>query len=118
MNQFKRKKQLNNSINSLRDTTAIGIVGDLVQLTTSDGAPVKGNFNQDLYTLDLTNPKTGEVQKYWADAGLRGSLKMAKVVAGMLVEIVHTGTKEIEQGTVQTYDIFELEDSGAAVRSA
>lgn len=69
----------------------------------------KGNFDQDLYTLEMRDPATGEIQKYWADAGIRGTLKMAKIKPETLIEIEHTGDKEIEQGTVQTYDIFGAE---------
>ena len=59
--------------------------------------------------MTLKDIKTGEANKFWADAGIRGSLKMARVEPGQPIEIVHTGDKEIEQGTVQTYDIFALE---------
>ena len=74
-----------------------------------DGTSVVGKFGQELWTFDLADKKTGEIKKYWGDGGLKGSFKMCNLKPGMYIEIVHTGTKKIEDGTVQTYDVFELE---------
>lgn len=75
-------------------------------------------YGTELFQIELSDPKSGEIKTYWCDAGLRGTLKMAKVKPGTLVEVVHTGEKKIEtedeagkviQGTVQTYEIWEVE---------
>lgn len=111
---YKRGKKLNAEILSLRDDkgpgkSTVGVLGEIQQLKDDSGKVLLGNFGQELMTVELTSPDDGEVRKYWLDAGLRGSLKMARVKPGQLLEIVHTGEKEIEQGTVQTYDLFPLE---------
>jgi len=114
---MKRKKLGGSAILSIRRDdnqlggSATGIAGEFKQLTKEDGSPVLSNtYGNHLYTLDLINPTSGEIKTYWADGGLRGALKMARVNPGMHIEIVHTGEKKIDQGTVQTYDIFELEN--------
>ena len=79
----------------------------------------------------------GDLYNAVLDGGLRGALKLAKIIEGdikdamtmgvvtketesldvsglrivrkALIEIVHTGTKEVDQGECNTYDIFELD---------
>jgi len=111
---YKRGRKLNAEILSLRDDkatgkTTTGIFLGFEPLTTEAGEIKRGNFDQELYTMNLQALVGGEITKYWADAGIRGSFKMARIDNGTPVEIVHTGKKEIEQGTVQTYDVFQLE---------
>lgn len=103
------RKKLNVSILSVRDFEGgvAGTLGERQTLTRDDGTPCLGNFGQVLETFELVS-KTGEVQKYWMDGGLRGAFSMAKLKPGMNVEIVHTGEKKLETGFVQTYDIFEI----------
>lgn len=108
---MKITKKLTSTILSVRDFAegVYGTVGELRQLQNYNNEPVKGTYGQDLYALDLVNKHTGEITSYWADAGLRGTMKMAKVTAGQDIFIQHTGTKKIDEGTVQTYDIFGVE---------
>lgn len=102
------RRKLNSEINSLRETTVSGILGETVAMTRNDGSPAVGKFGQELWTFELADKKTGEIKKYWGDGGLKGAFSLSKVKPGMHIEIVHTGEKEIEQGTVQTYDLFDL----------
>jgi len=109
----KKGKKLTSEILSVRTDgksggTAFGYFECLEPMFTQDNQPVKGNFDQDLYTFTLRQPD-GELLRYWADGGIRGALKMAKVTQGQCIMIEHTGTKKIEEGTVQTYDIFGYE---------
>lgn len=116
-----RKKKLNPTLLSFRDPGPhTGIIGEITQMVKDDGSPVLSRaYGTELFTIELSDPKSGEVKKYWVDAGLRGTLKSSKnVVPGMFVEIVHTGEKKIEttdadgeviKATVQTYDIYECE---------
>lgn len=111
---YKRAAKLNQEINSLRDDkavgkTTVGIFLGFEPLTTEAGEIKRGNFDQELFVMQMQKLHGGEIEKYWADAGIRGTFKMARIQAGQAVEIVHTGKKEIEQGTVQTYDVFGLE---------
>lgn len=110
----KKGKKLTSEILSVRsDTgtggTAEGIFVGLKQMYNFNNEPVKGNYDQDLFTMDLADFDTKELRTYWVDAGLRGTLKLAKVKEGDRVIIEHTGTKKIDDGTVQTYDIFAAE---------
>lgn len=103
-----KRRKLNTEIVSLRDAKTItGIVGEVMAMEREDGTPVTNKFGTQLATLEIET-KDGAV-KIWADAGLRGALKMARVKPGMNIEIVHTGeTKHPEyDSTLQTYDIFE-----------
>lgn len=111
---MKRGKKLTSEILSVRDDKKVGaevggIFQNLTPMLTAAGEPVMGNYGQALHTFELVDPKTGEVKKYWADGGIRGSLKMAKVKDGDKIFIQHTGTKKIDEGTVQTYDVFSAE---------
>ena len=111
---YKRGAKLNQEILSLRDDkapgkTTTGIFLGFEPLTTEVGEIKRGNFDQELFVMQMQNLSGGEIQKYWADAGIRGTFKMGRIQNGQAVEIVHTGKKEIEQGTVQTYDVFGLE---------
>lgn len=102
------RKKLNDTILSVRDagpSGVEGVFGEVVMMTTEDGSPVLGNYNQELGFFTLQNKN--ETRKYWLDGGLRGSFKMARVTPGMRIAIVHTGEKQIDNGKVQTYDIFE-----------
>ena len=56
----------------------------------------------------------GEERVLFLDGGLRGALKQAKIMnkegtalkTGMVIDIVPTGKKELEEGFVYTYDIL------------
>jgi len=56
----------------------------------------------------------GEERTLYMDGGLRGALKQAKILnkegtalkAGMVIDIVPTGKKELDEGFVYTYDIL------------
>ncbi len=103
------RKKLGNSIKSLRETTVTGMFNGVRQLTDLEGNPVLSKaYETQLFVMDLTDVKTKELTSFWADAGLRGTLKLCQVKDGMILEITHTGEKKIDSGTVQTYDIFEL----------
>lgn len=105
-----RKKKLNQAILSVREKGSVqGVLGEMAKLTTLEGQVLQSRYGTDLETFELTNQDSGEIEKFWLDGGLRGAFKMAKVKPGMLVEIVHTGEKDIDEGTVQTYDVYELE---------
>jgi len=105
------RKKLNSTILSVRDFKegVEGIIGEQTFLTNLDGEKVLNKHGKPLMTIDLADIKSGEVKKFWLDGGLRGSLKMAKVMPGMKVALVHTGEKDIDDGYVQTYDVFGLE---------
>lgn len=102
------RKKLNSEILSLRGQTVTGVMGEISPMLKDDGTPVTGNYGQELWTFTLFDKKTNEERRYWGDGGLKGTFKMAHIKPGMFIEIVHTGEKEIDQGNVQTYDIFEL----------
>lgn len=112
---YKKGKKLGGgSILSVRDFKegVVGIVGEIKQLFKQDNTPITGSFGQLLHTVELTDPSTGEVQNYWADGGLRGALKLAKVQPNTPYFITHTGETEMElpdgkKGFVQTYEIAE-----------
>jgi hypothetical protein len=109
-----RGKKLNSEILSCRNGDTPGCITrgrflSLTQMTRQNGEPVQGNFDQDLYTMELADLETGEIKRYWADGGIRGTLKMANVQPDTAIEIEHTGKKKIEEGTVQTYDVYILE---------
>lgn len=113
MKQYERKKKLTAAIESLREDgktgkTVRGIFLSLSPMCGMDNEQLRGNFDQPLFTLELADLETKEVVKFWADGGIRGALKLARVEEGQAIEIVHTGQKKIEDGTVQTYDIYEL----------
>lgn len=101
------KKLLNKGIQSIRDLKSVkGAFVGIEKLTNEMGEAILSKaYGNELFKL-LLSDENGEVNEFWADAGLRGSLKMGRVSAGMKIEIVHTGEKEIDAGTVQTYDIF------------
>lgn len=110
------RKLLNAKILSVRDfeNGVSGILGEVFQLTKSDGSQVFGNFDQPLATFDLADKKTGEVQKYWMDGGLKGAFSLTKVKPGTHVEIIHTGETTMDlddgkKGRVQTYELYGLE---------
>ena len=113
--QYKRGKQLTAAVGSLRMDNDVGKVTTgffdaVVPLLKENGEPVQSRtYGNDLFHLKMRDLQTEEEMIYWADGGIRGALKMAKVLAGTAIEIVHTGQKKIEDGTVQTYDIFALE---------
>jgi len=115
----KKGKKLTSEINSVRidgktGGTAAGYFGNLQPMRNFAGEVIKGNFEQDLFTFTLRD-EHGEEKQYWADGGLRGALKMAKVQDGQCIFIEHTGTKKIDEGTVQTYEIFGYEFEGATM---
>jgi len=77
--------------------------------------------------IRLQSPE-GDTYNAVLDGGLRGALKLARLIEGevkmtetyadvsgikvlkdAMIEIVHTGTKEVDQGECNTYDIFELQ---------
>lgn len=112
--KYERKKKLTSAIESLREDgkvgkTTRGIFLSISPMCGMDNEQLTGNFDQPLFTIELADLETGEVTKYWADGGIRGALKLAKIKDGQKIEIEHTGQKKIEDGTVQTYDIYELE---------
>lgn len=108
------RRKLNSDINSTRfddkyGKTIRGKFAGVSPMMTMDNQQVVGSFNQPLYTMELAEvdgAAKGELTKFWCDGGLRGALKLAKVEPGMEIEIVHTGEKKIEDGKVQTYDVF------------
>lgn len=103
------RKRLGTEIKSIRETgVAKGVVGELTQLMKQDNTPVQGSYGQDLYTIELIDKATGEVTKWWADAGFRGTMKMLKIQPGQHIEVEHTGEKKIDSGTVQTYAFYEV----------
>jgi len=109
-----RGKKLNSEILSCRDGDKPGMITrgrflGLIPMLRQNGDPVVGNFDQNLYTMELADIDTGEVKRYWADGGIRGTLKLGNIQEGMAIEIEHTGKKKIEEGVVQTYDIYVLE---------
>lgn len=110
---MKKGKKLNSEILSVRNDDkaggfASGFFMGVKPVMTMDNEHVKGNFDQPLYTMDLRQ-KDGEILTYWADGGIRGALKLAKVQEGQPIFIEHTGTKKIDEGTVQTYDVYGAE---------
>ena len=107
---MKKGKKLNNEIFSIRDTkTAEGVFMGLFPILDSDVNQVTSKrFDTPLFFVTVKN-KAGEEMRYWADGGLRGTLKMARVEPGQPIFIEHTGSKEIEEGVVQTYDIYGAE---------
>lgn len=109
---MKRGKKLNQSILSVRDFEGgvEGAVGEITQMTGYDGDPlVSKTYGTPLFTFDLADLNSGEIKKFWADGGIRGAFKMSKVKPGDKIAIEHTGTQKLEQGTVQTYDVFRME---------
>lgn len=114
MKKYERKKKLTAAIESLREDgkvgkTTRGIFLGLTPMCGMDNEQLKGNFDQPLFTLELADLETGEANKFWADGGIRGALKLARIEPGQAIEIEHTGQKKIEDGTVQTYEIYGLE---------
>lgn len=110
VSKFKRGKMLNAPILSVRELKTVqGVFGNRAAMIGNDDKPKVGNYGQPLWTFELTDLETGEVNKYWGDGGLDGSFKMAKVVDGAKIEIEHTGEKELDNGKVQTYAIYPLE---------
>ena len=110
-----RKKLLNDAIISIRkddDTlggSIMGLLGERTEMKNDDGSMKLGNFGQPLWTFEMIDLHSGEVKKVWGDGGLAGAFKMSRVKPGQAIEIVHTGQKKLEQGTVQTYEIYEVE---------
>lgn len=112
--KFTVGKKLNSEILSVRTDGKIGgfaegFFGELKPMLTHAGETVRGNFDQELHTMTLTDFETGEIKTYWADGGIRGSLKLARIENGQPIRIVHTGEKKIDEGRVQTYDVFRME---------
>lgn len=106
--KFKKGKKRTAEIMSVREAKEVfGIFEGIEGMYTMDNEPVLNRYDQQLHTISLVNPETGEIQKYWADGGIRGAVKLAKVKKGDTIVIQHTGEKEIDEGVVQTYDIFE-----------
>lgn len=109
-----RGKKLNSEILSFRNGDVVGCItrGRFLSITPmlrQDGSAVQGNFDQDLFVMELADLETAEVKRYWADGGIRGTLKLGNIQPDMAIEIEHTGKKKIEEGTVQTYDVYVLE---------
>jgi hypothetical protein len=109
MKKLTRGKKMNSDIKSLRNETVQGKFIKVETLTNDQGEVIKSkSYGTELYVMTMACLDTGDPLLFWADGGLRGTLKMARVQEGDLIEIVHIGEKDIEQGTVQTYDIFSL----------
>lgn len=111
--KFVRSRKLNSEILSCRDGDKPGQItrGRFLGITAmlrENGEAVQGNFDQDLFTMELADLETGEIKRYWADGGIRGTIKLGGVQKDMPIEIEHTGKKKIEEGTVQTYDVYIL----------
>lgn len=109
-----RGKKLNSEILSCRNGDTPGCITrgrflNIQPMLRQDGTAVQGNFDQDLFVMELADLDTAEVNRYWADGGIRGTLKLGNIKEGMPIEIEHTGKKRIEEGTVQTYDVYVLE---------
>lgn len=112
---MKKGKKLTSEILSIRNDSGpggevFGIFEGVTPLVKQSGEAVTGGYGQELFTLELTDPGTGEVKKYWADGGIRGALKMAKVNKGMAIFITHTGDAVMTnddgtKGKIQTYEI-------------
>lgn len=86
-----------------------GIFLGTAPMLRETGEPIQGNFDQELHTMEMADLDTGEVKRYWADGGIRGALKLAKVARDTPIEIEHTGDKLVSDlGKVQTYDIYDL----------
>ncbi len=111
MKQYKRGKKLTADIGSVRELHQVaGLMGELEQLKNNAGEPVLSKkYGTSLWKFSLADKDTGEISYFWADGGIRGALSMSRVAPGAFIEIVHTGEKEIDDGTIQTYDIYALE---------
>jgi len=112
MKTVKKGKKRTSDILSIRNDdapggTVQGIFISLDPMFTMDNEPMLGNFDQHLHTLDLADFETKEITRYWADGGVKGALKLARVKEGDKIIIEHTGKKKIEQGVVQTYEVYE-----------
>lgn len=112
----KKGRKRNAEILSIRDFEmgVTGYVGEIENMTRENGEIVTGSYGQDLATLTLLDLADKSPKKYWFDAGLRGTFKLAKIKPGEAVAIVHTGDKQIplengQMGKVQTYDVFDAE---------
>lgn len=73
----------------------------------------KNDGNEGYLAEVLENGET-ETSMLFLDGGLRGSLKQSKILnkegtllkTGMVIDIIPTGKKDLEEGFVYTYDIF------------
>lgn len=101
------KKLRNRTIQIFEDGKEYtGTVGPIVQMLDSNGAPVVGKHDQDLYTMELTDGR-GEITQYFVDGGLRGALRIARVCPGETITIKALGSKkEIPTGFVREYEIY------------
>lgn len=105
----KRGKKLNAGILSVRDHKCEGTFMGIRPLLKDDGtAIVSKSYGSELHVMDLASLENGEVLSFWADGGLRGSLKAAKVAEGQKIVVEYTGETQFEGGRVNTYDVFEL----------
>lgn len=114
----KIRKKLNAMIEGIRPGTEV--IGEFVgvePLLHEDGTPVVSRaYGNPLHVLKLRNAN-GEEATFWADGGLRGALKIARVAPGKAIAIMATGeTQKVESGEVNVYEIFDATDDFAAER--